>query len=87
VSGTIARRPEQDVPQRSHHWRAVDVRSAFKSRLSADVCHEAKLDAIIAAVDFTNALEIIEGIDREYASRHTVPRWTKLAAGGRAPTR
>ena len=40
---------------------------------------EAKIDAILAAVDPKNADEIIDEIDREYAGRHTDPRWMKLA--------
>lgn len=44
---------------------------------------EAKLDAILAAVDPKNAGELIDQIDREYTGRHTDPRWTKLAAAAR----
>jgi hypothetical protein len=40
---------------------------------------EAKIDAILAAVDPKNADQIIDEIDREYAGRHTDPRWTKMA--------
>jgi hypothetical protein len=40
---------------------------------------EAKLDAILAAVDPQNADTVIDEIDREYAGRHTDPRWMKLA--------
>ncbi|KGM35762.1 hypothetical protein P409_02635 [Inquilinus limosus MP06] len=49
---------------------------------------EAKLDAILAAVDPNNADDIVDRIDREYAGRHTDPRWAALAAaranGGRS---
>jgi hypothetical protein len=40
---------------------------------------EAKIDAILAAVDPKSADRIIDEIDREYAGRHTDPRWKKLA--------
>ncbi len=40
---------------------------------------EAKLDAILAAVDPKNADRIVDEIDREYAGRHTDPRWMRLA--------
>lgn len=45
---------------------------------------EAKIDAILAAVDPKNADEIIDGIDREYAGRHTDERWQRLAREGRS---
>jgi hypothetical protein len=47
---------------------------------------EAKIDAILAAVDPKSADKIIDEIDREYAGRHTDPRWKKLAKpdGGKA---
>ncbi len=40
---------------------------------------EAKIDAILAAVDPKSADAIIDEIDREYAGRHTDPRWIRLA--------
>ena len=40
---------------------------------------EAKIDAILAAVDPKNADRIIDEIDREYAGRHTDERWIKMA--------
>jgi hypothetical protein len=40
---------------------------------------EAKIDAILAAVDPKNADRILDEIDREYAGRHTDPRWVRLA--------
>jgi hypothetical protein len=46
---------------------------------------EAKLDAILAAVDPKSADRIVDEIDREYAGRHTDPRWMRQAkddAGG-----
>ena len=43
---------------------------------------EAKIDAILAAVDPKNADVLIDEIDREYAGRHTDARWTKLAKKG-----
>lgn len=39
---------------------------------------EAKIDAILAAVDPQNADKVIDEIDREYCGRHTDPRWTEL---------
>ncbi|MBS7544747.1 DUF6766 family protein [Ancylobacter oerskovii] len=45
---------------------------------------EAKIDAILAAVDPGKADQLIEEIDREYAGRHTDPRWERLAREGRA---
>ena len=38
---------------------------------------EAKLDAILAAVDPKNAEKLIEEIDEEYSGRHTDPRWAR----------
>jgi hypothetical protein len=43
---------------------------------------EAKIEAILAVVDPKHADQLIDEIDREYAGRHTDPRWTRLA--GRA---
>ena len=40
---------------------------------------EAKIDAILAAVDPKKADVIIDEIDREYAGRDTDPRWTQMA--------
>jgi hypothetical protein len=40
---------------------------------------EAKIDAILAAVAPNNADKIIDEIDREYAGRHTDPRWIRMA--------
>ncbi|VTU23427.1 hypothetical protein H4CHR_01187 [Variovorax sp. PBS-H4] len=40
---------------------------------------EAKIDAILAAVDPKNADVLIDQIDKAYAGRHTDPRWTELA--------
>jgi hypothetical protein len=40
---------------------------------------EAKIDAILAAVDPKNADTIIDEIDRDYAGRHTDLRWRRLA--------
>ncbi|MBW8893214.1 MAG: hypothetical protein JF617_14200 [Burkholderiales bacterium] len=40
---------------------------------------EAKIDAILAAVDPKNADVLIDEIDREYAGRHTDLRWTRMA--------
>jgi len=39
---------------------------------------EAKLDAILAAVDPQNADTLIDEIDREYLGRHTDHRWSRL---------
>ena len=44
---------------------------------------EAKLDAILAAVDPKNADKLLDEIDREYAGRHTDPRWVRMAKDGR----
>jgi len=44
---------------------------------------EAKIDAILAAVDPKNADALLDEIDREYAGRHTDPRWMRMARGGR----
>ena len=44
---------------------------------------EAKIDAILAAVEPEKAQEILDGIDAEYEGRHTDPRWTRMAAKGR----
>ncbi|MGK9164866.1 hypothetical protein KXR53_01130 [Inquilinus limosus] len=41
---------------------------------------EAKLDAILAAVEPEHADAIIDEIDREYTGRHTDPRWSRLTA-------
>ena len=41
---------------------------------------EAKLDAILAAVDPQRADKIIDEIDRAYAGRHTDPRWAAASA-------
>jgi hypothetical protein len=38
---------------------------------------EAKLDAILAAVDPKNAEKLINEIDEEYCGRHTDPRWAR----------
>lgn len=43
---------------------------------------EAKIDAILAAVDPGNADRVLDEIDREYAGRHTDPRWQRLAKDG-----
>ncbi|MEW6122059.1 MAG: DUF6766 family protein [Pseudomonadota bacterium] len=40
---------------------------------------EAKIDAILEAVDPKNADRLLNEIDREYAGRHTDPRWRRLA--------
>lgn len=45
---------------------------------------EAKLDAILAAVDPKNADKLLDEIDREYAGRHTDPRWVRMAKDGRS---
>ena len=45
---------------------------------------EAKLDAILAAVDPKNADKLLDEIDKEYAGRHTDPRWVRMAKDGRA---
>jgi hypothetical protein len=42
---------------------------------------EAKIDAILAAVDPKNADQLIDEIDREYAGRHTDPRWIRMPKG------
>jgi len=39
---------------------------------------EAKLDAILAAVDPKNADKVIDEIDSEYLGRHTDHRWSRL---------
>ncbi|MDQ0040757.1 DUF6766 family protein [Variovorax boronicumulans] len=39
---------------------------------------EAKIDAILAAVDPKNADRVIDEIDQEYSGRHTDPRWAAL---------
>lgn len=44
---------------------------------------EAKIDAILAAVDPQNADKLIEEIDQEYCGRHTDPRWTGLRKPGK----
>ena len=44
---------------------------------------EAKVDAILAALDPKSADQIIDEIDREYAGRHTDHRWRRLAREGR----
>ncbi len=44
---------------------------------------EAKLDAILAAVDPQNADKLIDEIDREYCGRHTDPRWDALRKTGK----
>ena len=38
---------------------------------------EAKIEAILAAVDPKNAEKLIEEIDEEYSGRHTDPRWAR----------
>ena len=38
---------------------------------------EAKIDAILAAVDPKNADKLIDEIDQEYSGRHTDPRWAR----------
>jgi hypothetical protein len=43
---------------------------------------EAKLDAILSAVDPKNADCLIDEIDHEYAGRHTDQRWMRLAREG-----
>lgn len=40
---------------------------------------EAKIDAILAAVDPKNADHLLDEIDGTYAGRHTDPRWQGLA--------
>ena len=45
---------------------------------------EAKIDAILAAVDPKNADRLVEEIDEEYGGRHTDPRWARLAAAERS---
>ena len=40
---------------------------------------EAKIDAILAAVQPEKAAEILDEIDAEYEGRHTDPRWTRKA--------
>lgn len=40
---------------------------------------EAKIDAILAAVDPKNADRIVWEIDEEYCGRHTDPRWMRMA--------
>jgi hypothetical protein len=40
---------------------------------------EAKIDAILAAVDPQRADTLLDEIDSEYAGRHTDARWTRLA--------
>lgn len=44
---------------------------------------EAKIDAILTAVEPDKAQKILDEIDAEYEGRHTDPRWTRMAAGGR----
>ena len=44
---------------------------------------EAKIDAILAAVEPEKAQKILDQIDTEYEGRHTDPRWTRMAAGAR----
>jgi hypothetical protein len=43
---------------------------------------EAKIDAILAAVDPKNADRVIEEIDQEYEGRHTDHRWMRMAESG-----
>lgn len=43
---------------------------------------EAKIDAILAAVDPGRADTLLEEIDREYEGRHTDARWTRNASPG-----
>ena len=43
---------------------------------------EAKIDAILTAVEPDKAQKILDEIDAEYEGRHTDPRWTRMAAGG-----
>ena len=43
---------------------------------------EAKIDAILAAVDPKNADKLLDEIDSEYAGRHTDPRWVRMAKDG-----
>jgi hypothetical protein len=45
---------------------------------------EAKIDAILAAVNPEKADQIVDEIDRAYAGRHTDPRWMKLAESDNA---
>lgn len=40
---------------------------------------EAKIDAILAAVDPKNADRVLDEIDGAYAGRHTDPHWQRLA--------
>jgi hypothetical protein len=42
---------------------------------------EAKIDAILQAVDRKNADKLIEEIDTEFAGRHTDPRHMRMRAG------
>ena len=44
---------------------------------------EAKIDAILQAVDRKNADKLIEEIDAEFAGRHTDPRHVRLITGAR----
>jgi hypothetical protein len=44
---------------------------------------EAKIDAILQAVDPKNADTLIEEIDTEFAGRHTDPRHVRLTIGAR----
>lgn len=43
---------------------------------------EAKIDAILAAVDPQNGERLLGEIDDEYAGRHTDQRWQRLARNG-----
>lgn len=43
---------------------------------------EAKIDAILAAVDPKNADQVINEIDQEYEGRHTDHRWMRMAENG-----
>jgi hypothetical protein len=43
---------------------------------------EAKIDAILAAVDPKNADQVIHEIDKEYEGRHTDHRWMRMAESG-----
>lgn len=43
---------------------------------------EAKIDAILAAVDPKNADQVIAEIDQEYEGRHTDHRWMRMAESG-----
>jgi hypothetical protein len=45
---------------------------------------EAKIDAILAAVNPKNADALIDQIEQEYVGRHTDSRWTQLAKKGSA---